>query len=275
MASARIRLGGGRKPRDQDRAPGGIRRALSLFRSETLARVEEETTNPDRNPIYFLDFAQFQSDEFTIFGKILLRQEITMFPGAGPFSITGRWERIDTEDNRSDLRRLDTLTERFVLRARNRLTARWTLESQGALQKDARSDRGIDEFDVRLGEVQGQLVFQPSPATRINGGAGYTVERDEASTARIRGISATFGGSTTIFLQGRLLADVTWTTPTRVEGEDVSGRFRTEDENELEWRSSAEFRLSEWLNASITYSGRSLEGLRTTHLARAEARALF
>ena len=34
-------------------------------------------------------------------------------------------------------------------------------------------------------------------------------------------------------------------------------------------------RISDWMNASVSYSGRSLEGIPTTHLARAEARALF
>jgi hypothetical protein len=274
-ASARLRLGG-RRSRAKDEETTW-RRRLSLFRSETFVRVEEETTRPDRLPIYLLDLRRFQSDDDTIFGKILLRQEVTLFPSGGPFSLTGRWERIDTEDNRADPQRIEILSERTVLRARNRLGPRWTLESQGTLQDDSRSDSALNrsEFDVRLVEIREELVWQPVPTRRLSGRGGWVRERDRENDASIDGLSLGASASGTVFRRGRVRAELTWVHPLSIQGIDVANRFRTREVNQLDWRSGLDLSLSDHINAAISYSGRTLEGLPTTHLARAEVRALF
>jgi hypothetical protein len=277
-ASARIKLGAWRRRRASDTAtPSFLSRALARIRSETLLRVEEETTTPDRRQIYLLDFSRFQDDEHTVFGKILLREEITLFPNASPFSLTARWERIDTEDNRSDPARLETVTERRVLRARNRVGPRWTLESQGTWQEASRSDSGTrrTDFDTRLAELKEELVWQPRPATRVSGRGALVWERNETNEASIRGISLGVGASSTVLRQGRFRGDVAWTHPTSQEGTDVGNRFRTRDVNQFDWRASLDLKVSDSINASVSYTGRLLEDTPTTHLARAEARALF
>jgi hypothetical protein len=250
-------------------------RLFSRFSSETLLQLAEETTRGDRTSIYLLDFDDFQSDEFTVFGRLRMRQEITLFPGAGPFQLTGRWERIETADNRAAPRMLDVLSERFVLRARNSLGPRWTLETQGTVQDDARSDQGFQEFDVRLLELRGELVWQPRPATRISGGGAVVDERNDTTLATVRGIQLRSEASTSVWRNGRLRTDVAWTHPTQASGTDLGGRFRTKDTDQFEWRAAVDLKLNQWVNVSVAYSGRALEGLPTTHLARAEARALF
>jgi len=252
-------------------------RRLSLFRSETFARVEEETTRENRLPIYLLDLSQFQNDEDTIYGKILLRQEITLFPAGGPLSLTARWERIDTKDNRAEPRKLDLLTERTVLRARNRLGPRWTLESQGTLQDDSRSDSafGQADFDVRLFEIREEVVWQPVPVRRLSARGGWVRERDRANDASIEGLSLGLSASSTVLRRGRLRGEVDWVRPLAVNGTDAANRFRTREVDQFEWRGGLDLTLSDHINASISYSGRVLSGFPTTHLARAEARALF
>jgi hypothetical protein len=276
-ASARIVLGGRRRSPAEGTAESQWRSALALFRSETFVRVEEETTREDRTPIYLLDLSLFQSNEDTIFGKILLREEITLFPSGGPFSLTARWERIDTEDNRAEPRTLDLLSERTVLRARNALGPRWTLESQGTVQEDSRADATLatTEFDIRLVEIREELVWQPVPTHRLSVLGGWVRERDRARDASIEGLSAGLSGSSTVFRRGRLRGDVQWVRPLSVEGTDAANRFRTREVDQIEWRTGLDISLSEHINTAISYSGRALEGLPTTHLARAEARALF
>lgn len=277
-ASARISLGGTtRARRGEESGTSAWRRAFALFRSETLARVEEETTTSDRRRIYLLDFSRFQQDDTTVFGKILLREEVTVFPGAGPFSLTARWERIDTEDNRADPDRIDLLSERTVLRARNRVATRWTLETQGTRETDSREDSAVQlfDFDVRRSELREEVVYQPAPTTRISAIGAWLFERNEASGARAHGRELGLATSFALRTQGRFRGDVTWTHPTLFEGADPGSRFRTKDVNQFEWRGSVDVRASDWLNASLTYSGRALEGAPTTHLARAEARAFF
>jgi len=275
-ASARILLGGRARTR-RGETPSAWRRKLELFRSESFVRVEEETTREDRLPIYLLDLSQFQSNEDTVFGKILLRQEITLFPSGGPFSLTARWERIDTKDNRAEPRKLDLLTERSVLRARNRLGPRWTLESQGTLQDDSRSEAafGQTDFDVRLVEIREELVWQPVPTRRLSGIGGWVRERDRANDASIEGVSLGLSGSSTLLQRGRLRGDLSWVHPLAIEGTDAANRFRTRESDQFEWRAGLDLSLSDHINAAITYSGRALQGFPTTHLARAEARALF
>ena len=100
-------------------------------------------------------------------------------------------------------------------------------------------------------------------------------ERDDANEASIEGLALGLTGSTTVLRQGRLRGEIGWTHPLAVEGFDVANRFRTRSVDQLEWRSSLDLKLSDSINASVSYSGRTLEGVPTTHLARAEARALF
>jgi hypothetical protein len=245
--------------------------------TETFARVEEETLTDDRGPIYALDFSKYQDDSTTVFGKVVLRQEVTLFPASPKFSVTGRWERIDTEDNQADPQRVEILNERSVLRARNALAPRWTLESQLSLEEDGRRDSatGISDFDLQRFEVREELVWQPVPTRRVSGRGAYVDEQNETNVASIR--AWIFGGaaSTSILTRGRLQADLDWTHPTQIEGIDVANRFRTRDREQIDWRGSFELRLSESITGSFTVSGRALEGIPTTHLMRVEARALF
>ncbi len=275
-ASARLRVGG-RRARGTGENPPLWRVWLSRLRTDTLLRVEEETRAEDRGPIYRLDFSRYRNEDDTVFGKLLIRQEVTLFPDEPVFSVTGRWERIDTQDNRVDPRRTEILTERRVLRARNRLAPRWTLESQGTWQDDARGDlaTGEGEFDVRLLELREEMIYQPAPSTRVSGRLVLVSERDDVSDSSIRGRTIGLAMNTSLLRQGRLRLDASWTAPTSAEGTDPASRFRTRNRDELEWRGTLDARLSDSINGSISYSGRRLEGLNATHLARAELRALF
>jgi len=277
-ASARVRIGGYRPARGTGADEStGWRRWLTRASSETLVRVEEETRTPDRGPIYRLDFSHFQNADETVYGKLLLRQEITLFPAAREFSVTGRWERIDSKDNRATPRSTDILSERRVVRARNRLSAAWTLETQGTWQDDSRGDEitGVTEFDVRLLEWREDLVWQPSPARRLSGRGALVAERNRASDASIRAMLLAGIVDSSLGRQGRFRAETTWTHPTSREGTDPANRFRTREGDALEWRGTLDFRMSDSINASISYSGRKVDGSDAQHLARAEARALF
>jgi hypothetical protein len=277
-ASARIRFGAWRRRRGGDEGVGSLLvRALEKVRSETFVRVEEETTTPERRSIYLLDFSRFQDDRYTVFGKILLREEVTLFPDASPFSITARWERIDTEDNRADPDRLESVTERRVLRARNRLGPRWTLESQGTWQEDSRADSGTGrtDFETRLVELAEELVWQPRPSAQASGRAAVIRERNHTNEASITGVALGLAASGAVFGQGRLRAEASWTHPTSIEGSDLGNRFRTRDVDQLDWRTSLDLKVSDSIHASVSYTGRLLENVPTTHFARAEARALF
>lgn len=276
-ASARIRLGGRSARRRDDTPVSAWRVWLGRLQSETLLRVEEETTASDRGPIYHLDFSRFQNTEDTVFGRILTRQEVTLFPGARQFSLTGRWERTDTKDNRILAKSTDTLTERRVLRARNQLAPRWTVETQGTWQEEFRGDAasGVDEFEVRLLELQEEVSWQPTPATRLSGRGAWITERNTVNDSSIRGVEVALSGNTSVFGEGRFRGEITYTHPTSMEGVDTSNQFRTRDRDKLEWRGTLDVRMSDSINASVSYSGRRNEGLSTIHLARAEVRALF
>jgi hypothetical protein len=281
-ASARIRLGAARRARGGDgETPSTLGRVLAAIRSETLARVEEETTTSDRRRIYLLDFSRFQDDATTVFGKIFLRQEVVVYPGSGPLTVTARWERSDTEDNRAISRRVDLLTQRAVLRATSRVGPRWILESQGTRQTDHRSENdavtgaALIDFDVLLLELREELTWQPRPTTRFTGRGSIVQERNETNGASIRGLTLGLSAAAPILTQGRWTGEASWTRPFDREGVDTADRFQTRGRDQLDWRTSLDVKLSDSIHASFTYSGRSLEGIPATHLARAEARALF
>jgi hypothetical protein len=275
-ASARVVVSGaGARPSASAGKPAPS--ALRWIRAETFARVEEQTTTPDRGPIYRLDFSRFQDDVHTIFGEQLVREEITLLPNAGAFSATGRWERTRTRDARASATPLDLDSERRVIRLRNRLSARFTLESQGTVQEDSRGDPrlGSTDFDIRLLELREEVSWQPRPATRLGWNASAVSEHDDARVAAIRGILAGMEAQTNVRGAGHLQSDVTWTHPFDIVGIDVGQRFRTRPANEFEWHETFEIKASDSIHLSLAYSGRSVEGTRTLHSARAEARALF
>jgi hypothetical protein len=273
-ASARVVLAGAPA---RSRAGGSSSGRLSWFRAETYGRVEEQTSAPDRGPIYRLDFSRFQDDVYTVFGSQLVREEVTLLPGAGALSLTGRWERTRTKDARAASAPLDLDSERRVLRMRNRLDVRWTLESQGTWQEDSRGDArtGVADFDVRLLELREALVWQPQPSSRLSGTGAIVSERDELRRASIRGVLAGLGAQSGVRGAGRAQADLTWTHPTDVQGVDVGQRFRTRPQDQWEWRGTLEIKASDAIHVSVSYSGRAVEGSPPLHFARAEARALF
>ncbi|MFN8177346.1 MAG: hypothetical protein U0167_05430 [bacterium] len=276
-ASARLVLAGAGSRPAAGSSSKTERGPLRWIRAETFARVEEQTTATDRGPIYRLDFSRFQDDEHTIFGEQLVREEVTVLPGGGAFSATGRWERTRTKDARASASPLDLDSERRVVRARNRLSPRFTLESQGTWQEDSRGDAraGTTDFDVRLLELREDLSWQPRPSARLGWNASVVSETDDARVASIRGLLAGVEAQTGVRGAGRLQADVTWTHPLDVRGIDAGQRFRTRNTNELDWHETLEIKASDTIHVSLTYSGRSLQGAPTLHSARAEARALF
>ncbi len=272
-ASGRVTLGGRRAGRAASGAPAFLR----WFRVESLARVEEETDTTDRGPVYLLDFSRFQDEAHTVFGQYVLREELTLLPESAALSVTARWERTDTMDNRAASSRLDLVAERTVVRARTRLDPAWTLSSQVTWQKDAREDsRGASsDFDVRLREIREELAWQASPTARVTGTAAAVRERNERSNATVSAWLTAVAAQTAVRRSGRASAEVTWTHPTDREGIDPLNRFRTEEEDEVEWRGSLELKASESINLSLSYTGQALSGKPTLHFARAEARALF
>lgn len=274
-ASARVVLAGQRTRSGAGDKPTSGR--LSWFRAETYGRVEEQTLRPDRAPIYFLDFSRFADDVYTVFGQQLLREEITLLPNARAFSLTGRWERLNSKDARASTSPFETDTERRVVQLRNRMSQRWTLESQGTWQQDSRANPRTDvvDFDVRLLELREQLEFQMRPSARFSGNGSIVSEEDQTRGASIRGLLAGIAAQAGVRGTGRLQSDVTWTHPLEQEGVDVGHRFRTRDHDQVEWRGSLEIKASDAISVSVSYSGRALEGSPTLHLARAEARALF
>ncbi len=272
-ASGRVTLGGRRAGRGASGTPALLR----WFRLESLARVEEETAATDRGAVYRLDFSRFQDEANTVFGQYLLREELTLLPESAALSVTARWERTDTMDNRAASSRLDIVAERTVVRARTRLDPEWTLSSQVTWQKDAREDsRGTSsDFDVRLREIREELAWQPGPAARVTATAAAVRERNERSNASVAGWLTGLAVQGSVRRSGRANAEVTWTHPTDREGIDPLNRFRTEEEDEIEWRGSLDLKASDSINLSLSYTGQALAGRPTLHFARAEARALF
>jgi hypothetical protein len=276
--SARLRL----IPQKFLSAGSTVADILSVITSDTYARVDERSTDPELQDIYFLHFSKFQQDSTTVSGSSLFTQDLLFFDGKPDFSSRLRYSQ------RRGLTNYAGGPERTYNRELS-ARLRWQLVPELANQIDlgSKTDRLTSVIatsrlhDVLTNSLAMDFAYRPEQNMEL----GFTVSvsrsedrlpqpdtRADMNSQSIRWIFAFQGAGQARIAASReevgLNLQQQQSYPYELTGGRVPGKTWL-------WGGSLDYRLASFIQATVSYEGRSEGGAPPVHTARAEVRAFF
>ncbi len=257
---------------------GDILRALS---AETYFRVDEKSTERDLAQIYLLHFDKFRRDSTTLDGSRLFSQDLFILDGNPLFSARLRF------NDRQGLTNLSGGLERTYTRERS-VRLRWQLipeisnefdftNSVNSLTASITSDRvraitgNAYTLDIAYRPEQDvEVGFKFDGGRSIDSYPAIPVKADLNSES-VRGVISFRGAGQARLEMGReevQLSRIPDTFPYELTGGRVNGLTWT-------WTAALDYRITQFLQATLNYDGRVEGGNPPVHTARAEVRAFF
>lgn len=266
-------------------AGGTLDELLNAITTETYVRVEEKSSEPDLKQIYLLHFKKFQTDS-TISGSTLFTQDINVLEGRHDFSARFRYSQRKGLNKFASSSSSGT-QERSFARERS-LRLRWQLVSEIANQIDFvnRHDRlSSGELSSRLRDIESNtLSFDLSyrPYQNFEMGMKFEVGKSadrfqnpevtaDLNTQSLRFVYAFQGAGQARVEAAReeiLLSRAGDMFPFELTGGRVAGKTYI-------WRAAFDYRVTQFIQATLNYDGRTEGGRSPVHTARAEVRAFF
>ena len=255
--------------------------ALSSISTESYARIEEKSSEHDLKEIYLLNLKHFLQDSTTLAGSQLFTQDVFLFEGQTLFSMRGRYSQKDGLINFAGG------IEHSYGRERS-LRLRWQLVPEISNQLDYANkiDRvSSQEASTRIHDIlSNSVTFDISyrPEQNLELGMKFDLAK---STDRFQtpDLGASLNAQSV-----RLVYAFQGAGQVRVEGSREEERLgRTLDSYPYEltggrvagktwiWRLGFDYRVTQFVQASATYDGRTEGGSPPVHTARAEVRAFF
>ncbi len=279
-SSLRLRLRPDRILREEADAPlwQGVLRALS---SETFIRIDEKSEEERTSDIYLLRLDRFLNDSTTLRGFQNFRQDLFLFERSQDFSLRLRFDQRDGFSQYALGSERSWRRERS-LRVKTRLVREIGLQADAIFLDDelrtaAASSRARDIVSANL---IGDLSYRPwkdveigfviDSKTATDSWPAVPVEAD-ITTLSLRSITA-FPGP------GRLRIEIERSTVTfntevdRFPFELTDGRA---EGTSWVWRLNFDYRLTSFMQATLSYLGRSETERAVIHTARAEVKAFF
>jgi hypothetical protein len=276
--SARLRLTPARFLSQPDRI---WERVLSVVTTESYIRVEENSTEHDLKQIYLLHLSKFQQDSTTIAGSRFFSQDLNFFENKPEFSTRFRFtERRSMNSYAGGI-------ERGYGRERS-VRLRWQLVAEISNQIDYvnKIDRiGTAQITSRLHDVlSNDLAFDLSYRPEQNLQVGFRFDMTQSddryptpeqkadlNTESLRWVYAFLGAGQVRAEFSR--EEVRFTGPAEVFSYELTGG-RVPGKTWL-WRAAFDYRVTQFIQATLSYDGRSEGGNAPVHNARAEVRAFF
>ncbi len=266
---------------DAHRLPKSEREQLPLMwrhlSSETLINFNEKTKERDTWSLYRLDFSKFQGDS-TLQGNLLMREDIFLFRHRRDLSFRLRGEISQSITNLYLSGGQESKRRLVSLRVRRAFSENWSLQGDLSRESDIRKYRvsGVSSRDIATWQASIEPIFRPTRewelAMRIVG------QRDDDA---VEGIYANrYGIEPRIirsFMQKgrgeiraewhRVSTDAALLPYEMAEGDPAGDNFR--------WDLRVDYRISQYLTATLSYSGSKDADRETIHIGRAEVRAFF
>ena len=256
-------------------------RVLSALSTETYLRVEEESRETDTRQIYFLKFSRFLNDSTTMNGNNYISQDLFLFENSPELSFRLRYTQ------RNGFTQFALANERSYARERS-VRVRWQLVKEFANQTEYtnKNDRvrasqaSSRSRDIVSNSVLSDWSYRPEQNIELGFtlGAGQAVDRDSfpSVTAYLNNQAVRLVYSFQERGQGRVefqreevqLEGTRAPLPFELTGGSVPGKTWL-------WRAAFEYRLTQFIQSSLSYDGRSEGGGTPVHTARAEVRAFF
>jgi len=264
---------------------GFFEKTLAAISTETVARIEEQSTEPEARQIYFLHLSKFLNDSTTITGTNLFTQDLYVFEADPSFSLRFRFNQ------RSGLLRLLGSTEKSYSRERGiRLRSQLLKEIGNEIEFKNKVDQLFSSIDsprrrnLVSNALKTEFSYRPYPEWEVAFGTGLS-----QITNRFDGGDATADLNDqflrltySIVSFGQLRSELQREEVRIAKGSNVGLReYPFEFTNgevvgkTLLWRLAFDYRISQYIQVSVNYDGRSEGGRPVVHTARAEARAFF
>ncbi len=255
--------------------------ALSAISTETYARIEEKSSEHDLKQIYLLNLNRFLQDSTTLAGTQLFTQDLYLFEGQNLFSVRGRYSQT-----RGLINFAGGIEHSYGREKSVRL--RWQLVPEISNQLDYvnKIDRvSSQEVSTRIHDILSNTVsFDVSyrPEQNLELGMKFDLAK---STDRFQmpALGAALNAQSVRFVyafqgagQARVEASreeervgqTLDTYPYELTGGRLAGKTWI-------WRFGFDYRVTQFVQASATYDGRTEGGGAPVHTARAEVRAFF
>jgi hypothetical protein len=255
--------------------------ALSALSTETYVRVEEKSVDPDTRNIYYLRLSRFLDDRTTILGSNYFSQDIHVFENRPAFSLRFRYTQ------RNGFAQFALVNERSYVRERS-VRVRWQLikeflnQTEYTLKNDrakATQPTGRSR-DIISNSVTSDWSYRPEQNIELGFtvGVGRSVDSDSLppTTADLntQGVRLVYSfqekGQARAELQREevQLDRSRLSFPFELTGGRIPGKTWL-------WRVAFEYRLTQFVQTSVGYDGRSEGRNAPIHTARAEVRAFF
>jgi hypothetical protein len=278
--------GPGRQP---NKGGGWKQRLLSALATETLVRIEEKSRESDPWQIYRLNLSRFQRDETTMFGLMTFRQDLFVLQQSRKLSVRLRYQGRKEKNNQYLEGGQDQRQEEWSARVTSQVSAKVGLQVDAVQERNARIFRfaGRQNRDVRSQGATVAVSYRPKPVLELAFKGKGALQRDVASLppTDVKFASLQPGVVYSLPGKGQVRADVEWAwvavqkTARAIPYELAEGN---QPGSTLRWNLAIDYRVSDNVRASVTYSGRSepqrsyaAGGQQVVHLAKAEMRAFF
>jgi hypothetical protein len=258
-----------------------IAEAIRSFSTETYLRVEERSTERDLKEIYLLRLSRFQNDSTTIVGTKQLTQDLYLFENDPDLSLRFRF------GERSGFTQFAFANERSLTLERS-VRVRGRLVKEIAAQFDViqKIDRVTAtrptnrERNITSNTLSSDLSYRPEQNVEV--GFRFDVTRATDSFP-IRPLTADINDQNirlvySLETKGQVRAEVereevildgtAVTLPFELTGGKLAGKSWL-------WHVNLDYRVADFVQATVGYDGRSEGGRPALHLARAEVRAFF
>jgi hypothetical protein len=273
-AATRVRFNGSRLFAHDD----WIGTILGALSSETYARVDEKSSEPDRKQIYLLHFSRFLSERTTVAGSNLFSQDLYLWENKPEYSLRLRYSQ------RRGLTQFALADERSFSDEHS-VRVRWQLIKEFSNQTDLIQKKDIldsPQSDYRVRSILSRSIetdWSYRPEQRVEMGFKVTMgealnfdtSRANLNTESIRAVySLADKGQARVDLTREevILAHVGGLIPFELTGGRVGGQSWL-------WRAGLEYRLTQFIQSTISYDGRSEGGFSPVHTMKAEVRAFF
>ncbi len=256
---------------------------LSGIRWHSLVDIREESRTRQLQDIYLMRLHRFRDDSLTINGRIFIEQDVELFRNN-----TRRELRVTADRLRSQQQQASGLEKRHAdhlrIRAGGRVSRRYRIIAAASLGRNENSSETFASrnYAIRGAELRPRVDMRWSAS--LQSGAGFSVVR---KTDRHPENPAIVSG-TTVHADVRTSFGRRLQTAARMEhrrfgltgGPSSSmGEFELTDGagmgNSMAWSLQSDYRISDFLRASLQYDGRTVPGRPSIQTLRFTVNAVF
>ncbi len=260
---------------------GWLAEAIGAFSTESYFRIDEKSTEPDLSEIYLLHLSQFLQDSTTLAGSQLFTQDMNLFDQSPVVSMRFRFQE------RKALTRYSDGPERAYVREHSvRLRSQFVQELSQQFDYIRRTDQARSDLssredrDILINSLIFDFSYRPEQdfelglRFEVTGSVDRYPQEESEADINSEGLRATYSFQGLGQARGELTREETVlrtgddVVPFELTGGRLAGKTWL-------WQLAFDYRVAQFIQATVSYDGRSEGGNRTVHTARAEVQAFF